>query len=793
MAARAAPTAERRPGRPRTATRSTPASPGWRPVLAEIAPAPPADRHRAAARGRHRRAAVGHGGRADEPSLYDGLAGDVTALRLLAPGQRAVAAAPARGADDPGRLGHHDVRTTAGRVPDRRRRWAPPAWCWRRSGSGGERAGSIARHRGARRCCGRRTDRRRAWTGGCGRVRRRGARTSRTAPPGSPARSPSPVRRSDGPDFVEAAVLGAHGTCSTSARWTDGGFVVPHTIPPSHPRGRAGHLHLVPRAGRDLPAVRGAGARRRRRGRRPRGRASCGGGASARSSTRASRNGSARASGTTTAAAAAPPASATSCSTPPRTRRTRRDGSTADGCWLPRAPWATRSSSARSGTAGGAYWRFVEHRQDPPLLPPGTSWMQGAAGIAAFLLRLARVAEDGTGRAGRRPPGPVVGRAGSAAAQPAEPGPMTPRCGSSEQLASGRRRHPRDGAGALMHLGPDVAPAAGRDGRGAGLPRRRLPGRPLRRGSTSGTRAGRRRAGRGRTTDGAVQHRLGRAVVVYDVGKATWASSRPSGSARSWTPPQQLAGAPDDVFAGPVAVGSGGGAVVFLQSDFAEIAYASMSPEGEWTKARAFPYQSTFVPDVALVRPRSGIVAVGATGYGRVRAAASSRRESTGSSRPGWTWASRWCAEPGTTRMAGCTCWSLSMLTPTARRLTPQQEPVRGDPAPPRRRPDVGSASAGAPGHGRHPRGSLGRVGPEQRRRCDHAAVAASTAPTATPASTSGTGTRSRAGRRRIASRTRRSACPSWARSPTTAPPGCPTSRRRPERPTRSTRWSPAS
>jgi lantibiotic modifying enzyme len=43
----------------------------------------------------------------------------------------------------------------------------------------------------------------------------------------------------------------------------------------------------------------------------------------------------------------------------------------------------------------GTYWRFVEHRQDPPLLPPGTSWMQGAAGIAAYLLRLARVAEQG--------------------------------------------------------------------------------------------------------------------------------------------------------------------------------------------------------------------------------------------------------------------------------------------------------------------------------------------------------------------------------------------------------------
>jgi Lanthionine synthetase C-like protein len=45
----------------------------------------------------------------------------------------------------------------------------------------------------------------------------------------------------------------------------------------------------------------------------------------------------------------------------------------------------------------GARWRFLEHRQDPPLLPPGTSWMQGAAGIAAFLLRLARVIDNGLG------------------------------------------------------------------------------------------------------------------------------------------------------------------------------------------------------------------------------------------------------------------------------------------------------------------------------------------------------------------------------------------------------------
>ncbi|MFF7329929.1 lanthionine synthetase LanC family protein [Streptomyces sp. NPDC008150] len=53
--------------------------------------------------------------------------------------------------------------------------------------------------------------------------------------------------------------------------------------------------------------------------------------------------------------------------------------------------------------AAGARWRFVEYRQEQPLLPPGTSWMQGAAGIAAYLLRLGRFV--GTG-----PDAPVVDR-----------------------------------------------------------------------------------------------------------------------------------------------------------------------------------------------------------------------------------------------------------------------------------------------------------------------------------------------------------------------------------------------
>jgi lantibiotic modifying enzyme len=41
------------------------------------------------------------------------------------------------------------------------------------------------------------------------------------------------------------------------------------------------------------------------------------------------------------------------------------------------------------------YWRFVEHRAEDPLLPPGPGWMQGAAGVAAYLFRLARLLEAG--------------------------------------------------------------------------------------------------------------------------------------------------------------------------------------------------------------------------------------------------------------------------------------------------------------------------------------------------------------------------------------------------------------
>lgn len=41
------------------------------------------------------------------------------------------------------------------------------------------------------------------------------------------------------------------------------------------------------------------------------------------------------------------------------------------------------------------WWQFLEHRAEQPVLPPGVGWMQGAAGIAAYLFRLARLLESG--------------------------------------------------------------------------------------------------------------------------------------------------------------------------------------------------------------------------------------------------------------------------------------------------------------------------------------------------------------------------------------------------------------
>jgi hypothetical protein len=44
----------------------------------------------------------------------------------------------------------------------------------------------------------------------------------------------------------------------------------------------------------------------------------------------------------------------------------------------------------------GVCWRFIEHRDEEPLLPPGIGWMQGAAGIAGFLFHAGRVEQGDT-------------------------------------------------------------------------------------------------------------------------------------------------------------------------------------------------------------------------------------------------------------------------------------------------------------------------------------------------------------------------------------------------------------
>jgi lantibiotic modifying enzyme len=43
----------------------------------------------------------------------------------------------------------------------------------------------------------------------------------------------------------------------------------------------------------------------------------------------------------------------------------------------------------------GVRWSHTEHTASPPELEPGIGWMQGAAGIASWLLRLARLQRDG--------------------------------------------------------------------------------------------------------------------------------------------------------------------------------------------------------------------------------------------------------------------------------------------------------------------------------------------------------------------------------------------------------------
>ena len=190
----------------------------------------------------------------------------------------------------------------------------------------------------------------------------------------------------DRPAWVEAARRGAEHLVSIGDT-SDGGLAVPryvpHRVPDEDPvamgwcHGASGTSLLF--AALDharVPDVAGAAPAEWRSD------------ASGRSGPRGCRIDSAPGSGTTTVGAAGPQASATSSSTPGSRAAVVED-----------LDFALRLGDAlvqRAHVAGPhAWWRFVEHRADPSVLPPGVGWMQGAAGIAAYLFRVGRVLEHG--------------------------------------------------------------------------------------------------------------------------------------------------------------------------------------------------------------------------------------------------------------------------------------------------------------------------------------------------------------------------------------------------------------
>lgn len=326
---------------------------GLAPVLAEIAQHRDLnERERALADGIVTRLSAQAKGRV-EPSLYDGLAGDATALKLLAPGEESIAL---RRLDD---LTTPDGwKTTVGFEPGSD---APlndiimgsagvvmtAVW------AGGEFADAIAT------------------TGGEALLRaadRTEAGLDWGIAPTTPSRAPNYSHGTAGvaaalavagaslgrADFVEAAVEGARHVLSVGLL-DDDGFIVPHTIPPSKREvepltytwchGPAGTSHLfsaLSYAGVTDVAGFPVDELRRR--------------CLTSSSHRGCPNGSAPGSGTTTAAAAERRASATSSWTPRRTARAR--SCRRRSCWEP-ARWATLSWSGRSRTrrvpAGGSW------------------------------------------------------------------------------------------------------------------------------------------------------------------------------------------------------------------------------------------------------------------------------------------------------------------------------------------------------------------------------------------------------------------------------------------------------
>jgi len=355
-----------------------------------------------------------------EASLYDGLAGDVTALAMLAPGTEA---APLQRLSSlmtptgwPTTLGKDGsdgpftdiVMGTAGVV-------LTATW------AGGEHADEIAAGGGeALLAAADRTDAGLDWGSLPGAASRGPNYSHGTAGVATALAMAGAVL--DRPDFVEAAVLGAQHLLDVGSL-ADGGFIVPHTIPPTTsrvvepltytwchgPTGTSQLFAALAHAGVGEVAGHGVTDLRRR----------C-------------------------------LHSVLTSGVPQRLRPGFWDndgrccGTAGVGDVLLDAAQDTPDPDRRAmlmaaaGTMGdalverairdedGARWRFIEHRQDPPLLPPGTSWMQGAGGIAAFLLRLARVLEDG-------PDSPVVDRPDQWWAVPARLRMVLPRSAAEQR------------------------------------------------------------------------------------------------------------------------------------------------------------------------------------------------------------------------------------------------------------------------------------------------------------------------------------------------------------------------
>lgn len=324
-----------------------------------------------------------------EPSLYGGLAGDATGLRLLVPGREAVAldrlialmtpagwpnpldTGPGRGVAVTDIIGG-----TAGIV-------LTAVW------AGGEHAAAIAT------------------TGGEALLRgadRTGAGFDWGMAPGNSSRCPNYSHGTAGvatalavagtalgrSDFVDAAVLGAQHLVEIGSL-DNGGFIVPHTIPPARREvepvtytwchGPAGTSHLfaaLSYAG--VAEVAGHGVTELR--------ARCLHSILTSGVPQRLRPGfwdnDGRCCGTAGVGDVLLDAAQDST-----------DAARADMLLAAARTMGDALAERAVRDQDGARWRFVEYRQDPPLLPPGTAWMQGAAGIAAFLFRLARVTDDG--------------------------------------------------------------------------------------------------------------------------------------------------------------------------------------------------------------------------------------------------------------------------------------------------------------------------------------------------------------------------------------------------------------